>query len=50
MKTSLNFQASINEKDLKKITSDENIKNYSVKNEAIVLLLQFDKTIDKENF
>ena len=50
----MNFQASINEKDLKKITSDENIKNYSVKNEGnnfnISGYAKFDKTIDKEKF
>ena len=53
-KLSLNFQASITEKDLKKITSDENIKNYSVKNEGnsfnISGYAKFDKTIDKEKF
>ena len=32
-KLTLNFEATINEKDLKKITNDKNLRNYSVKNE-----------------
>ena len=53
-KLSLNFQGSMNEKDFKKITSDKNIKNYSVKNEGnnfnISGYVVFNETSDKDNF
>lgn len=53
-KLSLNFQGSMNEKDFKKITSDKNIKNYSVKNEGNNFNISgcaiFNETSDKDNF
>ena len=53
-KLALNFQGSMNEKDFKKITSDKNIRNYSVKNEGSNFNISgyaiFYETSDKENF
>ena len=53
-KLSLNFQGSMNEKDFKKIVSDKNIRNYSVKNEDgnfnISGYAIFNETSDKDNF
>jgi hypothetical protein len=53
-KLSLNFQGSMNEKDFKKITSDKNIRNYSVKNEGSNFNISgyaiFNETSDKDNF
>ena len=53
-KLSLNFQASMNEKDFKKIISDKNIRNYSVKNEGNTINISghviFNETSDKDNF
>ena len=53
-KLSLNFQGSINEEDLKKITSDKNMRNYSVKNEGNSFNISgyaiFDKTTEKDKF
>jgi len=53
-KLSLNFQGSMNEKDFKKIISDKNIRNYSVKNEDgnfnISGYAIFNETSDKDNF
>ena len=44
----------MNEKDFKKITSDKNIRNYSVKNEGNNFNISgyaiFDETSDKDNF
>ena len=53
-KLSLNFQGTMNEKDFKKITSDKNIRNYSVKNEGDNFNISgyaiFNKNSDKDNF
>ena len=53
-KLSLNFQGSINEEDLKKITGDKNMRNYSVKNEGNSFNISgyaiFDKTTEKDKF
>ena len=44
----------MNEKDFKKITSDKNIRNYSVKNEGDKFNISgyaiFNETSDKDNF
>ena len=53
-KLSLNFNGLIKENDLKKITSDKNIRNYSVKSDGdkfnISGLVMFDKVGDKDKF
>ena len=53
-KLSLNFHSLMKENDFKKITSDKNIRNYSVKNEGdkydISGFMIFDKSVDKDKF
>ena len=53
-KLSLNFHGLMKENDFKKITSDKNIRNYSVKNEGdkydISGFMIFDKSVDKDKF
>ncbi len=53
-KLSLNFQGSMNEKDFKKIITDKNIRNYSVKTEDNNFNISgyaiFNETSDKDNF
>ena len=53
-KLSLNFQGLMNAKDFKKIISDKNIRNYSVKNEGDNINISghaiFNETSDKDNF
>ena len=53
-KLTLNFEATINEKDLKKITNDKNLRNYSVKNENnnfnIAGLVVFNNEDEKNKF
>ena len=53
-KLSLNFHGLMKENDFKKITTDKNIRNYSVKNEGdkydISGFMIFDKSVDKDKF
>ena len=53
-KLSLNFHGLMKENDFKKITSDKNIRNYSVKNEDdkynISGFMIFNKSVDKDKF